>query len=217
MTVASRPQDGPCGGAACDFRPTRSGFSARSNLAAVSASTGSVTEWTSVLAYNLSPPAVTVNGLAFASNLVFVAGLFDTVRSDGHNNAAAIDPETGLASGWYPGNGLNGSATVMSVGAGRLYVGGQFSSTFNNQHSYFEVYAFESAAPFRLTLERWEDGLFHCRLLGTDGQSYVLEATYDFSTWDWVDTVTTSGGYYDFVDPTSSVLDRRFYRARLGP
>ena len=56
---------------------------------------------------------------------------------------------------------------------------------------------------------------FQFRLLGTDGQEYIIEATSDFSTWDFVDMVTPVGGFADVTDANASFYDLRFYRASV--
>jgi hypothetical protein len=56
---------------------------------------------------------------------------------------------------------------------------------------------------------------FRTRLFGFSGQTNLIEATTNFTSWTPV--LTNSSGVYDFTDPGSSNRNFRFYRARLGP
>jgi hypothetical protein len=56
---------------------------------------------------------------------------------------------------------------------------------------------------------------FHFRLIGTSGQSYILQASTNLSAWTPLQT--NSATFYDFTDTNAVNFPRRFYRAVLGP
>jgi hypothetical protein len=64
-----------------------------------------------------------------------------------------------------------------------------------------------------LSTLRYSAGAFHLNITGSIGQSYVIEATTDFSSWNPIATNTFEQSLWQFIDP--SVLPYRFYRARL--
>jgi len=53
-------------------------------------------------------------------------------------------------------------------------------------------------------------------LLGGDADSYVIEASADFTTWQPLTNAVISSGPVDCIDPATNGL-MRFYRARVGP
>ncbi len=59
---------------------------------------------------------------------------------------------------------------------------------------------------FRIT-----GGLVHFTVLGFPEQSVAIMATSDFVTWARIATRTLEGERWDFIDPDSSSLPRRFY------
>ncbi|HEV2694999.1 MAG TPA: PKD domain-containing protein, partial [Verrucomicrobiae bacterium] len=54
---------------------------------------------------------------------------------------------------------------------------------------------------------------FHINIAGTDGLSYVIDATTNMKTWTPVFTNMTSGGLLMFTDTVTTNLPFRFYRA----
>jgi hypothetical protein len=56
------------------------------------------------------------------------------------------------------------------------------------------------------------DGVFQLQMQGVPGQSYVLEATTNFTDWVMVSTNSASDGMLYFTDPVLPSLSSRFYR-----
>ena len=74
-----------------------------------------------------------------------------------------------------------------------------------------------SLAPVQLSRPASSAGTFGLRLNGQAGSRFVIDATSDFSAWIPVLTNTFSGASFDFLDPDSASLPRRFYRVRSVP
>jgi hypothetical protein len=53
-----------------------------------------------------------------------------------------------------------------------------------------------------------DSGFLRFRLLGSGGQSYIIEASEDLNFWQPIDTVVALGGLYDCTDPISCVVGR---------
>lgn len=103
---------------------------ARSNLAAVDATTGAlVTEWT-------ASASGSVDALNFTGGALYAAGLFSAVRSGGGSGVlsqpylAKIDATTGMVdTGWSPAAGDRVRALAPALdGTGRLFIAGDFDT-----------------------------------------------------------------------------------------
>jgi hypothetical protein len=62
-----------------------------------------------------------------------------------------------------------------------------------------------------------DSGCFRFRLLGSDGQSHIIEASEDLNFWQPIDTVVPLGGFFDCTDPIPASLEDRAYRAYSVP
>ena len=81
---------------------------------------------------------------------------------------------------------------------------------WNSQSNYYP------AANMQLTRTAWlTNRQFRFRLVGTSGQSYVLQASTNLGAWTPLQTNSTT--FYDFTDTNAANFPRRFYRAVLGP
>ena len=68
----------------------------------------------------------------------------------------------------------------------------------------------------QLTRTAWQTNRqFKARLVGTTGQSYMIQGSTNLTTW--TPLVTNSVMFYDFVDTNSPNIPSRYYRAVLGP
>jgi len=59
------------------------------------------------------------------------------------------------------------------------------------------------------------NGQFRLRLLGFSGETNIVVASTNLTTWTPI--LTNTAGIYDFTDPDSASYRARFYRAVLGP
>ncbi len=66
-------------------------------------------------------------------------------------------------------------------------------------------------------LGRPTNGQINLRLMGPSGARFAIEASTNFSTWRPLITNVTSGGFFDYTDPTPPGAARRFYRGRWVP
>jgi hypothetical protein len=201
-------------------RFTRAGGQARTNLTALDPVSGAATDWNPQVAFEgtLFPPEV--QSITVLSNSVIVGGSFDHIGGAYHFNLAEVDRAMGLSTGWdpipeRPDRTLIAFPIVFTVvnGNQQLYVGGEFLGRF-------VVYPLYGAPPPpapQLTLPMLENGFFTFRLLGSDGQSYFIEASSDLDSWFSIDMVVPVGGIYDYTDPTPASLENRAYRAHAAP
>jgi hypothetical protein len=60
-------------------------------------------------------------------------------------------------------------------------------------------------------------GQFQLRLIGQGNTNYILQTSINLSNWVSLATNAAPSGIWDFVDPNSTNLDYRFYRAIEGP
>lgn len=161
-----------------------------------------------------------VLALAATPTALYAAGSFTNAANPVLGQVAKWD-----GANWSPlGSGLRMSPgppsgyALATVGAD-LYLGGLFTfagdkpamfiSRWNDQLNF---YAPPNPA---LTRTRWlTNGQFQFRLTGTSGESYILQASTNLSSW--VPLLTNSTPLYDFTDTNASNFQRRFYRAVLG-
>jgi hypothetical protein len=96
---------------------------ARSNLAALSTSTGAATAW------NPSPDAV-VHTILPSGTLVYVGGEFEHIGGQTHSALAAVSPSTGSATTWdagvRPPSGQTPGVFSLALDGGTLYATGYF-------------------------------------------------------------------------------------------
>jgi hypothetical protein len=71
-----------------------------------------------------------------------------------------------------------------------------------------------SQAPV-LVQARLESGVFHCTIEAVSGQRVVIQGSSDLVQWVPLQTNHMSSSTWDFADPGSANLSRRFYRATL--
>lgn len=59
-----------------------------------------------------------------------------------------------------------------------------------------------------------DNGQFRLRVFGEQGLNYVIEASADLVRWDPIKVISApTGGVFDFLDPDTSRLGLRYYRA----
>jgi PKD repeat protein len=68
-----------------------------------------------------------------------------------------------------------------------------------------------------LVSPQFSNGTFKFTLNGNSGYNYLVEGSTNLSSWTPVTTISNQSGQVQFVDPSSSNLLYRFYRARLIP
>jgi hypothetical protein len=121
-----------------------------------------------------------------------------------HGTAIAIGPdgaayETGDHSGVFPvefdGTTLGSTSSGISMFVARLAA------------------AVPGGARVK-TLALFDGGVIHLDVSGSDGQTFVTEASNTLFTWNPVSTNTLSGGSIQFTDPGATGASSRFYRLR---
>jgi hypothetical protein len=105
---------------------------ARSDLAAIDATTGEATAWNPGLTPVFTLVNQPVRALSVAGGAVYVGGSFSAAGGQPRANLAALDPVTGAATSWNPG-ATSASAENSVVGAllatpSVVYVGGSFTT-----------------------------------------------------------------------------------------
>jgi trimeric autotransporter adhesin len=91
------------------------------DLAALDANTGNTTSWDP----NPQGGNYLVFSLALSGSTVYVGGSFTTIGGQSRTNLAAVDANTGNATGWNPS--LDGDVTAVAVSGSTVYAGGYFS------------------------------------------------------------------------------------------
>ena len=161
-----------------------------------------------------------VTSIEVSGNNVYFAGNFTNAGGVLASNVAVWNGSSWSAMG--SGTASTTSPTVSAVAAAGndVYVGGQFNfagdkpaefiAHWNSQSNYYP------AANMQLTRTAWlTNRQFRFRLVGTSGQSYILEASTNLGAWTPLQTNSTT--FYDFTDTNAANFPRRFYRAVLGP
>ncbi len=96
---------------------TTVGGQSRSNIAAIDATTGTLTSW--------NPGAANdVFCLAVSGNTVYVGGAFFSIGGQSRSNIAAIDATTGNVTSWQPD--ADNNVAALAVSGNTVYVGGEF-------------------------------------------------------------------------------------------
>jgi hypothetical protein len=100
---------------------------------------------------------------------------------------------------------------ALTLAANKLYVGGQIPGCI-------VAYSLGNVVmPPRLESPRWNSDAFRARLIGQDGQNYMIEATSDFQFWEPLGPFQTTGGIFEFEDFDAFNFDFRMYRAHAVP
>ena len=95
------------------------GGRARSDIAALDATTGLATEWN-------RGRAARVYALATSGPTVYAGGDFTSIGGQSRNFIAALDAATGLATAWNPD--ADYGVFTLAVGGSRTYAGGDFNN-----------------------------------------------------------------------------------------
>lgn len=92
----------------------------RSNLAAIDATTGQVTDWNP----GYDRGIFMIKALAVSGPIVYAAGFFDSIGGAPRHNIAALHASTGNATGWNPN--VNGGVSTIALAGQTVYAGGYF-------------------------------------------------------------------------------------------
>jgi trimeric autotransporter adhesin len=185
----------------------RIGGQNRTNFAAVSTVTGDLLSFPNP-ELSFAGAGVFALGLRGTEALLVGGSMFfdiDALR------LLEVELASGDRTGWSPGPERptaqlgSGYVRAIKVGADKIYVGGEFQGGF-------AAYGF-AGPPAQLVMPARTMSGFQFRLLGTDGLQYTIEATSDFSFWDFLQTVTPVNGFVDVLDSNASFYEQRFYRA----
>ncbi|MCC6271769.1 MAG: hypothetical protein IT190_10860 [Microbacteriaceae bacterium] len=71
----------------------------------------------------------------------------------------------------------------------------------------------DGSAPAQLEVRQETDGTVFINLSGQTNQLYLLQASTNLTTWQTIATNVAVGGFIQVVDPASTALPARFYRA----
>lgn len=164
--------------------------------------------------------AATVNGIAVSGGNVYVTGNFTNAGGILASNVAVWNGTNWSALGSGTASSTSAIGYCAAASSNDVYVGGAFSfagdkpsqfiAHWNTQSNYYPT------ANMQLTRLAWATNQqFRFRLIGTSGQSYILQASTNLSAWAPLQTNSTM--FYDFTDTNAGNYPARFYRAVLGP
>lgn len=112
------------------------------------------------------------------------------------------------AARWLEGIG------IVTVTDGRLTVSNG-AGAGNNKICFIEIISLaEPLPPALLAPQLQPDGTLSFLVQGSDGVSYVVEASTNLATWTPVFTNAPTGSLFQFVDPDATNHQFRFYRGR---
>ncbi len=160
-----------------------------------------------------------VLGIALAGTNVYVGGQNIT------NASGVIVSNIAVWNGasWSSlgsGTEFGRNCVALAASGNDVYAGGnfnwagdkpaQFIAHWNSQSNYYP------AANIQLTRTLWPTNQqFRFRVTGTSGQSYIIQATANFTSWTSLQTNSTM--FYDFSDVNSAGYPARFYRGIIQP
>ncbi|MEO9806200.1 MAG: T9SS type A sorting domain-containing protein [Reichenbachiella sp.] len=99
----------------------------RSNIAAISTTTGLATSWNPDANQN-------VKALAKSGDMIYAGGDFITIGGQSRSRLAELDASTGLATTWNPSP--NTSVYTIAIDNGIVYIGGDFTSIGSDNRQY---------------------------------------------------------------------------------
>jgi hypothetical protein len=187
-------------------RFTNIGGQTRSGLAAVDLAAGTVATWDPSGANANVVRALTVN-----DDRVYVAGSFQKIGGRSRTNLAAIDPITGDATAWSPS--VMSQINALAVSGDTVYVGGVLDVFIGIVSPYFAVFPPKGWSV--LSQVHATNGNFGFRLLGEEGNNYVIQTSATLTNWTSVYTNTVTSGGFDYSVPATNTSPR-FYRAVSG-
>jgi hypothetical protein len=108
---------------------------ARTDLAAINATTGEATAWSPGLTPFFPLPAIgdsPIHAISVAAGVVYVGGTFSSAGGQPREDLAALDPTTGNATSWNPGAASpsheNTVVAALVATPSTVYVGGSFTT-----------------------------------------------------------------------------------------
>jgi flagellar hook capping protein FlgD/beta-propeller uncharacterized protein DUF5122 len=105
---------------------TNIGGKTRNYIAALDASSGTVTPWNPNANLVASGYSQSVAALAVSGSTVYAGGSFSSIGGEPRNCIAALDVTTGAATSWNPT--AYGAVYALAVSGGTVYAGGEFTS-----------------------------------------------------------------------------------------
>ena len=164
-----------------------------------------------------------VAAMGVIGNSLYVTGSFTNAGGTTVQGIAKWDGTTwhALGTGLYNSvSASSGLGHALITSGNDLYVGGLFTSAgdkpsmfighWNDQSDYYP------APHLQLTrAASMATNLFRFRVAGTSGESYIIQASTNFSAW--MPVLTNSATLYDYTATNVSANPRQFYRAVFGP
>lgn len=159
-----------------------------------------------------------INSLAAAGGNLYAGGTFTNMGGIAVNRVAKWDGTnwTALGNGvTFPGT-PSASVNGLGISGNSLYVSGNFRMAGDKPSFYIARWnGLVNYDTPQLINPGLANGRFHLRLAGISGQTNIILATTNFTSWTPI--FTNSAGIYDFTDSNSPAYHSRFYRAVLGP
>jgi hypothetical protein len=172
--------------------------------------------WSALGSGVIGSPAAAVDAIVISGTNVFVSGNFTNAGGIVISNLARWN-----GAAWSAlGSGLSKIGNAMTLAGNDLFVGGDFAIAGDKPAQaiarWNEQLNFYPPANMRLIRTAWlTNHQFQARLIGTSGQSFIIQGSTNLGAWTPLQTNSTM--FYDFTDPAAAGYSNRFYRAVLGP
>jgi len=162
--------------------------------------------------------SIIVNTILVSGTNVYVSGNFTNAGGISATNLARWNGTQWSALG--SGLDLARAGFALAAISNDVYVGGNFTVAGDKPSEFIarwnDQLNFYPPPHPQLTRSVWlTNQQFQFRLIGTSGESYILQSSSNLSVW--TSLLTNSTTLYDYTDPNASLFPVQFYRAVLGP
>lgn len=161
-----------------------------------------------------------INDIAVSSDNVYVTGNFTNAGGILASNVAVWNGSTWSAMGSGTASSTSAIGNAIAAAGDDVYIGGPFTfagdkpaqyiAHWNSQSNYYPT------ASLALTRSMMQTNRqFQFRVNGTYGQSYIIQASTNLTTWTPLQT--NGETFYNFRDAAATNYPNRYYRVILGP